>query len=320
MYKISVVIPVYNAEKWINRLVESIKSQTIFKKLDVIFVNDGSTDNSLNLLNSINEPNIRVISQKNSGVSCARNTGIENAKGEYIAFIDADDYIDNDFFEGYLEQIKNNYDLIITGYIAEFEDQSTNHKKHKERILDNKTEIIKQYLDGKIDPNCWNKLFKKKYLINSLFDEKMAYGEDKDMLFRYLIQCKKIYFNSYSKYHYYINNSSAMRRKFNPKTLDTLKKSEERLEYIKNNYPELYEHAYSADIDTKCRVLCGLYSFKQNKNYKQLCKELKHSIKECSIKRKKKYSSKKHFYAFLAVRINPRLYVFIKENMKMQYK
>lgn len=320
MSEISVIIPVYNAEKWLNRLIKSLKSQTIFKKLDIIFVNDGSTDSSLDILNSINEPNIRIITQKNSGVSCARNTGIKNAKSEYIAFIDADDYIDNDFFETYLKQINNNYDLIITGYIAEFEDGSTNYKKHQEKKLDNKKEMIEQYLDGKIDPNCWNKLFKKKYLLNSLFDENMAYGEDKDMLFRYIIQCNTVYFNNYVKYHYYINNLSAMRRKFNPKTLDTLKKSEERLEYIKNNYPELYENAYSADIDTKCRVLCGLYSFNQNKKYKKLCKELKQSIKKCSIKRKKTNSTKKHFYAFLAVRINPRLYIFLKKNMKMQYK
>ena len=320
MKKISVIIPVYNAEKWLERLIESIKSQTIFKKLEFVFVNDGSTDNSLNILSSINEPNIKIISQENSGVSAARNNGIKNSTGEYIAFIDADDYIDNDFFEKYLEKIENDYDLIVTGYIAEYENEDNIVKKNSEKIIINKNEIIKMFLDGKIDPNCWNKLFKKEYLLNSLFDEKMAIGEDKDMLFRYLIQCNSVYLNNYAKYHYYINNASAMRKKFNVKSLDTLKNSEERVEYIKNYYPELYEYAYSGDIDTKCRVLCSLYSFKEDKNYADLCKKLKKEIKECSILRKKKYSTKKHFLAFLSVRINPKLYVFLKEKMKMQYK
>lgn len=320
MKKISVIIPVYNAEKWLERLIESIKSQTIFCDLEFIFVNDGSTDNSLKILNKVNEPNIKIISQENGGVSAARNNGIKNASGDYIAFIDADDYIDNDFFEKYLENKKDEYDLIVTGYIAEYENKSTVVKNNQEKVLSNKTEIIKMYLEGKIDPNCWNKLFKKKYLLNSLFDEKMAIGEDKDMLFRYLNQCNSVYINNYAKYHYYINNTSAMRKKFNVKTLDAIKKSEERVEYIKKNYPELYEYAYSGDIDTKCRILCSLYSFKENKNYEELCKNLKKEIKAYSILRKKKNSTKKHFLAFLAVRINPRLYVFLKEKMKLQYK
>lgn len=320
MKKISVIIPVYNAEKLLPRLIKSIEVQTCLDRLEFIFINDGSKDNSLKVLNSIDMKNVKIIDQKNGGVSSARNNGIKNASYDYIAFIDADDYIDADLFEKYLEKLdKYDYDLIISGYIAEYEDGRIIYKKNNERELTGIEKILKDFFIGKIDPNCWNKLFKKDILINCLFDEKMSYGEDRDMLFRYLNYCSKIFINEFTKYHYYINNNSAM-RKFNPKTLDTISKSEERVDFVKENYPNIYEYAYSNDIDTKCRVLCGLYNFKQEKKYDKVCKKLKRDIKKCSIFRKKKYSSRKHFLAYLAARISPRIYVFFKEKMRMQYK
>lgn len=318
--QITVIIPVYNSEKWLDRIIDSIKSQSVFDQLDIIFVNDGSTDNSSKILNEINQPNVRIITQNNKGVSTARNTGIKNAKCDYIAFLDADDHIDNDFFKGYLDELENGYDLVISDYVVEYEDGKTCQKNNPRIKIVGNIDIFKYYLLGKIDPNCWGKLFKKEILSKCLFDEKMTHGEDGDMLFRYLKHCHTIYFDNCAKYHYCINNTSAMRKEFKVESLSTIKKAEERTEFIQTNYPNLSEYACSNEIDTKCRVLCNLYEFKQTKKYNALCKELKSDIRAYSIRKKKKFSTRKHFLAFVLVRLNPRLYVFAKNALRLQYK
>ena len=91
MVKVSVIIPVFNVEKYINECVDSVINQTL-TDIEIICVNDGSTDNSLNLLKQIPDPRIKIISQENKGLAAARNEGMKHAKGEYITFLDADDF------------------------------------------------------------------------------------------------------------------------------------------------------------------------------------------------------------------------------------
>lgn len=114
--KISVVIPIYNTEKFLVKTLDSVINQT-YKNLEIICVNDGSTDNSLNILTSYakNDFRIKIINKPNSGLSDARNTGIDAASGEYIAFVDSDDYIDKDFYEKLMESIqKSGADVAMT--------------------------------------------------------------------------------------------------------------------------------------------------------------------------------------------------------------
>ena len=100
MAKISVVVPVYNVEKYLKECIDSIINQTL-EDIEIICVNDGSTDSSLEILNNFAEQDnrIKVITQSNQGLSAARNTGIKYANGEYISFIDSDDYIDTSLYE-----------------------------------------------------------------------------------------------------------------------------------------------------------------------------------------------------------------------------
>ena len=100
MVKISVVIPVYNVEKYLEQCLDSVIAQS-FEDIEVICVNDGSTDSSLEILKRYanNDSRIKIISQKNKGAGAARNVGIENAAGEYVYFMDSDDYLNADAFE-----------------------------------------------------------------------------------------------------------------------------------------------------------------------------------------------------------------------------
>lgn len=98
--KISVIVPVFNAEKYLKMCLNSLVSQTL-KNIEIICIDDGSTDNSLAILDKFKskDDRIKIIKQKNYGVSMARNNGISEAQGEYIGFVDADDWVDKDFFE-----------------------------------------------------------------------------------------------------------------------------------------------------------------------------------------------------------------------------
>ena len=119
--KISVIVPVFNAEKYLKMCLNSLVSQTL-KNIEIICIDDGSTDNSLAILDKFKskDDRIKIIKQKNYGVSMARNNGISEAQGEYIGFVDADDWVDKDFFEKlYNATQKYNADIATAGYLGE---------------------------------------------------------------------------------------------------------------------------------------------------------------------------------------------------------
>lgn len=114
--KISVIVPVYNAEKTISKCIQSLLEQT-FQEFELILVNDGSKDNSLQLLKEFEEhhSNFKVIDQVNGGASIARNTGLDAASGDYIVFVDIDDYLDSDYLDVlYQEIVKTGNDIVIS--------------------------------------------------------------------------------------------------------------------------------------------------------------------------------------------------------------
>ena len=126
MAKISVIVPVYNAEKYLSKCIDSIINQT-FKDIEIILINDGSTDRSIEICKSYKEKydNIRFISQSNKGVSAARNLGIDNAVGEYISFVDADDWITDDMYGRLYKKVKDeNADLAIYNCTLEKNDET----------------------------------------------------------------------------------------------------------------------------------------------------------------------------------------------------
>lgn len=117
MYKVSIIVPVYNIEKYLAKCLDSLINQTL-KEIEIICVNDGSTDNSAEILNEYaqKDSRIRIINQENAGLSAARNTGINNANGEYIGYVDSDDWVDLNFYENLYNAAKeNNADIAVAG-------------------------------------------------------------------------------------------------------------------------------------------------------------------------------------------------------------
>ena len=206
MKKISIIIPVYNSEKYINRCIDSVLKQTMINDIEILLINDGSKDNSLNILNEYKEiyPDvIKVINQQNIGVSRTRNNGIKLSNGKYIMFIDNDDWIEEDYVEKYYNEIKRkDNDCIIGGY---------------KRVDDNKiifTKNIKNEIDIYAQLAPWAKIYKRDFLIkNNIEFFQNPTGED--VYFSLLIynSTKKLSCLDYNGYNWYYNNESVSNTK-----------------------------------------------------------------------------------------------------------
>lgn len=214
--KVSVIVPVYNAEKFLDRCLESIINQT-YHNLEIIVINDGSSDNSLNICQKYekNDNRILIIDSVNEGVSAARNKGIKKATGKYLAFVDSDDYIEKNMIESLVKrQRETNADLVVCDFC--FEDINGNYdtRNNKTIISMNKDQTIYNVLH----PNkiyygfLWNKLFLNQIFIenNLLFDLDISMREDLLLILDY---CKYINYSSYisdNLYHYVNANSKSL--------------------------------------------------------------------------------------------------------------
>lgn len=210
---ISIIVPVYNAEATIERCVRSIQEQTE-KDIEIILVNDGSADRSLEIMEdlALGNPNIKIINKKNGGVSSARNEGLNITKGEYIAFIDSDDYyLDQNYLKKMLSIFLTDItcDLVISGYTI----ISSNERK----VITGKPcslpthKVAEEYLNlrekGLLN-SLWNKMYKCEIIDKIRFIEEMSFGEDAVFVTDYLKQTKKVIFIDNPGYGYIFQNIS----------------------------------------------------------------------------------------------------------------
>ena len=224
--KISVIVPVYNAEKYLDRCVESIINQT-FKDFELILVDDGSTDDSGVLSDKLatKDKRIKVFHKENGGVSSARNIGLDNALGKYVAFCDPDDFIHPQMYEILYKFAKDNDAECVVCNFESFSD--FNNIKVQDITLENKYECFSgkqayEYIrlsDKRNMLGCvWNKLFLKSSIHNLRFNTSLSYGEDLCFVLTFLSTIESmIVLNDLFLYYYFIRSDSVMR------TLDSKK-------------------------------------------------------------------------------------------------
>lgn len=161
---ISIIVPVYNVEKYLERCINSITNQT-YKNIEIILVDDGSKDNSGKICDELKQKDsrIKVIHKENGGLSDARNAGLKIASGEYVGFVDSDDYIENDMFETmYNLTQKYNAEISIVSFYELYKGKVIGVRDSKNLEELNKIDAIKELLiDTKIQSYAWNKLFKR---------------------------------------------------------------------------------------------------------------------------------------------------------------
>lgn len=211
MPKISVIIPVYNGEKYIKRCIDSVINQT-YDNIQIIVINDGSTDNTESILKEYS--NIVLINKENEGVSKARNTGLSLATGDYVYFCDADDFLENNAFEVLIKEYADNDLLRFGHYVVNGEEKK--EKTNADDVLAgvdltfNNKQILEYLISNKTEGHLWNYLFKLNIIKDNkiLFDEELFYQEDVMFLLEYCLKIKNIKVISNSFYNYYVNENS----------------------------------------------------------------------------------------------------------------
>ena len=244
---VSIIIPVYNGEEYLERCINSVVNQT-YKNIEIIIINDGSTDNTLDIIkkNANNDLRIKTINKKNEGVSAARNDGIELSTGKFLTFVDADDYIENDYVEKMIFILKKyNAKYVTCGYKRVYDDHTESINDDLTEIVYSKEEYIKKILNVQNGYGFVHmKLISKDVIKDIRFNPKLKVGED--ALFNIML-CKNIdkavVYNN-TLYNYYFNSNSVV-RKFDEKYSEKYLLSMQCMfDYINNNY-KLQDEIYN---------------------------------------------------------------------------
>lgn len=214
---ISIIVPIYNVEKYVRQCIESIINQT-YKNLQIILVDDGSTDTSGLICDeyaSIDD-RIEVVHKKNGGLVTARKIGLQKAKGEYIGFVDGDDYIDDNMYESLLGYIlKQDVDMVHTGYWYEKGNatySNTNFETGFIECPEDKSMLLRNILvqHTNIEHSIWSKLFKRALIVKSYYDvnDECSYGEDLVCMISAIINSDRMYILNRAYYHYRVRSES----------------------------------------------------------------------------------------------------------------
>ncbi|EGO8248310.1 glycosyltransferase, partial [Enterococcus faecalis] len=240
MPKISIIVPVYNVEKYLEKCVRSILAQT-FTDFELILVDDGSPDSSGAMCDQFAEQDqrVKVIHKENGGLSDARNAGIEIATGEYLGFVDSDDYIADDMYELlYTNIVKEDADLSICGIYDVYEGKEPVEKQQQYIVLD-KVAAMKMILEAKVvSVHAVNKLYKKEIFEDIRYPVGMI-TEDGAVILSILEHTEKIVIDTQQKYYYFHRANSISSNLFSKKDLDTINVWKENEKYILDQYPEL---------------------------------------------------------------------------------
>lgn len=285
MKKISVIIPVYGVEKYIRKCLESVVNQT-YKNLEIIVVNDGTKDNSMEIVKEyLFDKRIKIINKENGGISSARNAGLEIATGDYISFVDSDDWLELDLYKKLMVDL-NDEDIIIFNYKVI---DNKNLKILKEKIFFNHNRSLKtkrnmggEYLFD-IEPYVWNKLFKRKFIEDNKykFIENIE-GEDSVWSYETYVFSEKVTFKAEVGYNYRTNRIGSL--VYNSEN-DISEKQQRRNKYsdekIKNYFKEFLE---KNELEKEERIFFILLleekNIKEKKilNYLNLKKEIEEYI------------------------------------------
>ena len=234
---VTIIVPIYNVEKYLKECIESIINQT-YKNLEIILVNDGSTDDSLKICMNYKKKDNRIviINKTNGGLSDARNKGIDAANGKYICFVDSDDYISSAYVELlYNEARKNNTDIVLCGikYVNDEKKILSEYAYKKNFVKSGKELLIDYYQENGVEVIvAWNKLYKRE-LFNTYRYNVGKIHEDEFLTYKILYNLDKVSIISDKLYYYRKNDTSIVNKKFNLKRLDLLEALENRMRFFK---------------------------------------------------------------------------------------
>lgn len=310
MPQISIIVPVYNVEQYLSKCIESLIGQT-YHNIEIILVDDGSTDASGRLCDeyALRDDRIRVIHfPKNLKQGEARNAGLDLARGEYISFVDADDYIETDTYESAYQTItKYSADICIFAIRVLHEDGSitfTNGLGHVSVFT--KAESIRSFLSNEniITDTCVNKLYVKQLFASVRFKKGIIF-EDNEITYRLLEKADKCVHTGLWKYNYIKRKGSTMQQPFNRKSMAIIPINRERIAHIKNNHPDLLGPAISHYVTS---LVCTVNHMIASGNFKtnvESAQQLSREIETYASEVKKGCGLKRHCQITLICRCMP---------------
>lgn len=293
---VSIIVPVFNAEKYLEKCIESIVFQS-YGDIEVLLVDDGSTDNSSKICEfyRLKDCRIKVFHQQNKGVSAARNCGLRNASGEYIMFVDSDDYLEADAVEKVVHANENvNSEVVIFNYYKvggirkEKCDSVTTGLKTKEQFIDECFQNLNTVYYYKI----YNKLYKRKVILDNkiFFPEDKSIGEDLRFNLDYFSVCLSFFMINNYLYNYRIdNNQSIMHSIIDVSIEESLEEVKDVISYLKSNtcdFSRCYQGADKYVLD-KVNGTVSLYARLKRKADKELDRFLRllkaiHNVRDFS--------------------------------------
>ena len=310
MKKISVIIPIYNVEKYLKRCIESIIKQT-YSNLEIILVDDGSPDGCAKICDEYKNKDERivVIHKKNGGLSDARNAGLKVATGEIISYIDSDDYVDLDMYEKMTKAMEEkNADIVVCGTNIDYEDGHTKVKCEKEEKSFNREEALIELNSFKsFDMAVWNKLYKRE-VVDKIEIPVGKKSEDYFVMYQYFARAKKVVIINQAKYHYFQRSNSISRGK--NVTHDYIEGSKSQKEFFKKNFPDLnyvgntaYAFSYIATYNRYIKNELKMTNEMKKEFKKEVRKYLKDINGNSHISRSKKIQATLFSYSLFIYKI-----------------
>lgn len=278
---VSVIVPVYNTEKYLKKCVDSVRNQT-YQNLEIWLVDDESTDSSGAICDEYSQKDNRiiVIHKDNAGQGVARNTALDKCTGEYIAFVDSDDWIESNFVENLVFEIeKANADICICGYCA-YTGIRAAKVKHTRCVLDNTYEIMKRTVSSTdITTMSCDKLYRR-HLLDRIRYPAVRANEDAYFIYDVLQLCKRAVIIEDCLYNQLIRPGSTERSNFSEKNYALIGAAEKLMSIVKNSYPDLYAYVQFKAADDIYNLLYKVvYSGESVENEEHYT-----TLNECLIK------------------------------------
>ena len=282
MSLISVIVPIYNVDKYLRRCVESIINQT-YKNLEIILVNDGSLDNCGKICDEYAQKDVRVkvVHKNNGGLSDARNAGLDIATGEYIGFVDSDDSIELDMYEELYNNIKeNNCDLAICGIRTISEFGTVDICINDNNIVMNNDELMEKFINTSlVGSAACNKLYDVSLFLNRRFSFGIIH-EDADIMYKIIYDVKRAVYIGTSKYNYYKRDSSISNSKYTLKK-DVLNNiTDEKYYYLKEKYPYLEKKLYDDRVEVRIVLIKFIIRTGEFESYKEIIYEMQDFLRK----------------------------------------
>ena len=275
---VTIIVPVYNVERYLRKCVNSIIAQT-YENIEIILIDDGSTDESGTICDEylVKDNRIKVIHKENEGLSKARNVGIDISHGDFITFIDSDDYFDKKFVENMLKiAAELNADLVISGLKDVFEKQKKVYANESNyyTILSKEETYRKVLLQEEIDVSANAKLYKREIFTDIRYPVGELY-EDIKIIDKIIEKADKIAYTKYKGYFYLQRNGSIMHSKISKDQFILLETMERMLEFIQEKYPNVKNAAIKRYVYCNYHILSRAIF---NVDLKNECNEIRKNI------------------------------------------